>query len=108
MGDGVVKTWPRILLRAEGACIFGSTLWAYSRFGQSWWTFTGLLFIPDLGMVGVSTVFSINIYRKAVMLQITGLNPEIETKSTDEAHQDQGVKLTPPYFGETPALTDKS
>jgi hypothetical protein len=41
-----------MLLRIEGACIFGSTIWAYSRFGQSWWTFAGLLFVPDLGMAG--------------------------------------------------------
>jgi hypothetical protein len=52
MRDGIVKTWPRILLRIEGACIFGSTIWAYSRFGQSWWTFAGLLLLPDLGMAG--------------------------------------------------------
>lgn len=52
MQDGFVKTWPRILLRVEGACIFGSTIWAYSRFEQSWWTFAALLLLPDLGMVG--------------------------------------------------------
>lgn len=52
MQDGFVKSWPKTLLRVEGACIFGSTIWAYSRFGQSWWTFAGLLLLPDLGMVG--------------------------------------------------------
>lgn len=52
MADGVVKTWPRTLLQVEGAAIFGSTIWAYSRLGQSWWTFAALLFLPDLGMVG--------------------------------------------------------
>jgi hypothetical protein len=52
MENGVVKTWPKILLQVEGACIFGSAIWAYSRFGQSWWTFGGLLLLPDLGMVG--------------------------------------------------------
>lgn len=52
MQDGFVKTWPRILLQAEGACIFGSTIWAYSQFGQSWWTFAALLLVPDLGMAG--------------------------------------------------------
>ncbi|KAF2495746.1 hypothetical protein BU16DRAFT_581241 [Lophium mytilinum] len=50
--DGFAKTWPKILLQVEGACIFGSTIWAYSRFNQSWWTFAGLLLLPDLGMVG--------------------------------------------------------
>ena len=52
MQDGFVKSWPKILLRVEGACIFGSTIWAYSRFDQSWWTFAGLLLVPDLGMAG--------------------------------------------------------
>ena len=52
MQDGFVKTWPKMLLRVEGACIFGSTIWAYSRFDQLWWTFAGLLLIPDLGMAG--------------------------------------------------------
>lgn len=52
MPDGFVKTWPQVLLRVEGACIFGSTIWAYSRFRQSWWTFAALLFVPDLGMAG--------------------------------------------------------
>jgi hypothetical protein len=52
MEDGFVKSWPRALLRLEGACIFGATIWAYSRFGQSWWTFGGLLLAPDLGMAG--------------------------------------------------------
>jgi hypothetical protein len=52
MRDGFVKSWPKTLLQVEGACVFGSTIWAYSRFGQSWWTFAGLLIVPDLGMVG--------------------------------------------------------
>ncbi len=52
MEDGFVKTWPRILLQVEGASIFGSAIWAYSRLGQSWWTFAGILLVPDLGMVG--------------------------------------------------------
>ncbi len=52
MSAGVVQTWPRALLRVEGACIFGTTIWAYWRLGQSWWTFAGLLLLPDLGMAG--------------------------------------------------------
>jgi len=52
MPDGFVKTWPKILLQVEGACIFGATIWAYARLGQSWWTFAGLLVVPDLGMAG--------------------------------------------------------
>lgn len=52
MRDGFAKGWPKLLLQVEGACIFGSAIWAYSRFGQSWWTFAGLLLVPDLGMAG--------------------------------------------------------
>lgn len=49
---GVVETWPRVLLRLEGLCLFASSIWAYSQTGQSWWTFAGGLLLPDLGMVG--------------------------------------------------------
>lgn len=52
MLSGTVKSWPRLLLRVEGACIFASTIWAYARSGQSWWAFAGGLLLPDLGMVG--------------------------------------------------------
>lgn len=52
MEDGFVKSWPRMLLRVEGACIFGSTIWAYSRIGKPWWTFAAILLVPDLGMAG--------------------------------------------------------
>lgn len=50
--DGIVKTWPRILLRVEGAVIFGATIWAYGKSGASWWLFAAGLLLPDLGMVG--------------------------------------------------------
>lgn len=53
--NGVVRTWPLTLLRVEGIAIFGSTLWAYSKLGQSWWTFGALLLLPDLGMVGYAS-----------------------------------------------------
>ncbi|KAK5117254.1 hypothetical protein LTR62_005871 [Meristemomyces frigidus] len=49
---GHVKTWPRILLRTEGAAILASTIWAFSHTGLSWWYFAGGLLLPDLGMVG--------------------------------------------------------
>ena len=52
---GRVKTYPLLLLRAEAAAIFGTSLWAYSRLNQSWWTFAGLLLVPDLGMTGYLT-----------------------------------------------------
>ncbi|KAK4574795.1 hypothetical protein LTR86_001637 [Recurvomyces mirabilis] len=50
--DGYAKTWPRILLRTEGAAIFASTIWAFSRTGLSWWYFAAGLLLPDLGMAG--------------------------------------------------------
>lgn len=50
--DGFAKGWPKLLLQAEGATILGSSIWAYSRFNQSWWTFAGVLLLPDLGMAG--------------------------------------------------------
>ncbi|CAJ2500471.1 Uu.00g033240.m01.CDS01 [Anthostomella pinea] len=52
MSDGTVQSWPRILLRAEGAAIFTSTIWAYWRTGLSWWLFAGGILLPDLGMAG--------------------------------------------------------
>jgi hypothetical protein len=52
MNNGVVKTWPRLLLQIEGAAILGSSMWAYSRAKQNWWTFAALLLLPDLGMAG--------------------------------------------------------
>lgn len=52
MQDGFVKSWPKTLLQVEGACIFSSTIWAFSRLHQPWWTFAGLLLVPDLGMAG--------------------------------------------------------
>lgn len=55
MSSGVVRTWPLTLLKVEGAAILGATIWAYSRLGQSWWTFGALLLVPDLGMVGYAS-----------------------------------------------------
>lgn len=54
MQSGFAKTWPRLLLRLEGAAIFTSSTWAYSRLtpSPSWWTFAALLLVPDLGMAG--------------------------------------------------------
>ena len=53
-GSGSVQTWPRLLLRVEGAALFASTVYAYSRLPSrsSWYTFAALLLLPDLGMVG--------------------------------------------------------
>lgn len=54
MDVGFAKGWPKSLLQLEGACIFGGTIWAYSRLtnNQSWWTFASVLLLPDLGMAG--------------------------------------------------------
>ena len=50
--DGFVKSWPKLLLRVEGATILASTIWAYSQTEASWWLFAGGLLLPDLGMLG--------------------------------------------------------
>lgn len=81
MTTGVVETWPRYLLRAEGATIFASAIWAYSRTKNSWWTFAGLLLLPDLGMVGflsnsqlgAATYNSFHTETPAILLLCTGL-----------------------------------
>ncbi|KAI0474888.1 GMC oxidoreductase-domain-containing protein [Xylariaceae sp. FL0804] len=50
--DGMVRTWPRNLLRLEGLAIFASSLYAYHRTGLSWWAFAAGILLPDLGMAG--------------------------------------------------------
>lgn len=52
----------------EGACIFGSTIWAYSRLPQrSWWIFAAGILVPDLGMAGylVNTAAGAAVYNTA-------------------------------------------
>lgn len=49
---GVVTGLPRLLLRSEGVAILAIAAVLYSRQGQSWWLFLGLLAVPDLGLLG--------------------------------------------------------
>ena len=54
MEDGFTKGYPKVLLQAEGAALLGAILWSYSRLGLPWTWFrvVGILFIPDIGMLG--------------------------------------------------------
>lgn len=80
MSDGTVQSWPRILLQVEGACIFASTIWAYSRTGHSWWIFVGGILLPDLGMLGyfantragAATYNAVHTETPAIILLCTG------------------------------------
>jgi uncharacterized protein DUF4260 len=49
---GIVRSVPRVLLRMEGAVLLGLAVFAYARYGVSWWLFVVLLLAPDLGMLG--------------------------------------------------------
>jgi hypothetical protein len=50
--DGTVRSVPRVLLRAEGAVLLGLAIFAYARYGGSWWLFALLLLVPDVGALG--------------------------------------------------------
>ncbi|TQV69176.1 DUF4260 domain-containing protein [Aliiroseovarius halocynthiae] len=41
-----------ILLRLEGAAIFGVSLWFYAGLGATWWLYPVLFSIPDLSALG--------------------------------------------------------
>ena len=51
-GDGIVRSSPRVFLRAEGAVLFALAVFGYARYGSSWWLFPVLLLAPDLSAVG--------------------------------------------------------
>lgn len=42
----------RWILRAEGLCVFGATLLAYSRLGLDWRLFALFFLVPDLSFLG--------------------------------------------------------
>ena len=48
---GAVRSGPLVLLRLEGAAIFGVLTAAYACSGHSWWLFAALFFLPDLSML---------------------------------------------------------
>jgi hypothetical protein len=47
-----VLTQPNLLLRAEGAIIFGTSLLFYGEIRDSWILFVALVLVPDLSMLG--------------------------------------------------------
>ena len=51
-GDGIVRSGPRMLLRAEGAVLLALAVFGYARSGRSWWLFLVLLLAPDVSAVG--------------------------------------------------------
>jgi len=51
-GDGIVRSAPRMFLRAEGAVLLALAVFAYARYGRSWWLFLVLLLAPDVSAVG--------------------------------------------------------
>ncbi len=47
-----VLTRPNLLLRAEGAIVFGASLLLYGELGANWILFVLLVLAPDLSMLG--------------------------------------------------------
>jgi Domain of unknown function (DUF4260) len=50
--DKSMLTRPGVLLRIEGAAIFGCALWLYHSFGSGWGIFAALFLWPDIFMLG--------------------------------------------------------
>ncbi len=48
---GAVRSGPLVLLRLEGAAMFGVLTAAYAWSGHSWWLFIALFLLPDLSML---------------------------------------------------------
>ncbi len=48
---GFVAGLPRVFLRAEAFALATAAVIAFSRTGQSWWLFAGLILAPDLSML---------------------------------------------------------
>lgn len=42
----------KTLLRLEEVAMFGFSLYLFSLTGYAWWWYPGLLFVPDIGMLG--------------------------------------------------------
>src|SRR4051812_49718068 len=52
VGDGTVRSTPRVILRIEGAVILGLAVFGYVRYGGPWWVFALLLFVSGIGALG--------------------------------------------------------
>ena len=50
--SGIVRGFPLVLLRIEGAVLLAVSVYLYARYGQSWWLFALLLLVPDVGILG--------------------------------------------------------
>ncbi|MHB8886474.1 MAG: DUF4260 domain-containing protein [Methylovirgula sp.] len=48
---GFVDGLPRVFLRVESGAVAIAALIGFSRTGQSWWLFAGLILAPDLSML---------------------------------------------------------
>ena len=48
---GIVDGQPRVFLRIESCALAIAAIIAFSRTGQSWWLFAGLILVPDLSML---------------------------------------------------------
>jgi hypothetical protein len=48
----VVSSWPRALVRLEGAALAALAVWVFADSGESWWLFAALILAPDLGLLG--------------------------------------------------------
>ncbi len=48
---GFVAGLPRVFLRIEACALALAAVIAFSRTGQSWWLFAGLILAPDLSML---------------------------------------------------------
>ena len=51
-GSGAASTWPRAILRLEGAAAFAASAALYAHAGFSWPLFAVLFLAPDLAMLG--------------------------------------------------------
>ena len=49
---GSVFGWPKLLLRLEGATLFGASIALFAVQGQQWWLYPALLLVPDIFMLG--------------------------------------------------------
>ena len=48
---GCVEGLPRLFLGLESGAVAIAAITAFSRTGQSWWLFAGLILMPDLSML---------------------------------------------------------
>ncbi|SDQ08704.1 DUF4260 family protein [Quadrisphaera sp. DSM 44207] len=52
-GEAAALGLPGLLLRAEGAVLAASALWAFAHSGLPWWVAAALLLVPDLAALAL-------------------------------------------------------